>query len=125
MGAKKKTGEDGDDLSCEKFFAKYKKNVHALGEPVNPKLKDDYEKAIEDTGFLTKIHMHDPIGWQGTKAVMDALRSVEYEHCKSIRFWQCGCEDEGVRAIVNYIAVNPLNVNMLDLMFNEITPLGC
>jgi len=26
MGAKKKAAEDGEDLSCEKFFIKYKKN---------------------------------------------------------------------------------------------------
>ena len=56
---------------------------------------------------------------------MDALRAVKYEHCKSIRFIQTGCEDEGVRAICNYIAVNPQNVALLDLMHNEITPLGC
>ena len=29
MGQKKKDGADGEDLSCEKFYAKYKKDCKA------------------------------------------------------------------------------------------------
>lgn len=36
MGPKKKDAADGEDLSCEKFFAKYKKECTLLGFKPNP-----------------------------------------------------------------------------------------
>jgi hypothetical protein len=30
---------------------------------------------------------------------MDALRTVNYAHTKSIRLWKTGSEDEGTRAV--------------------------
>jgi protein phosphatase 1 regulatory subunit 37 len=55
---------------------------------------------------------------------MDALRTVKYMHAKSIRLWKTGCQDEGVRSICQYLQINP-NVLILELLDNEITPLGC
>ena len=55
---------------------------------------------------------------------MDALRAADYQHAKIIRLCRTLCEDEGVRATCNYIAINP-NVIMLDLMANNLSPLGC
>jgi Ran GTPase-activating protein (RanGAP) involved in mRNA processing and transport len=55
---------------------------------------------------------------------MDALRSVNYIHTKSIRFWKTNCEDEGVRSIGMY-AKNCPNLLILELLDNQITRLGC
>lgn len=56
---------------------------------------------------------------------MDALRVAKYQHATSIRLWRTNCEDEGVRAVCNYIAINPFNVVCLELMANDVTSLGC
>lgn len=55
---------------------------------------------------------------------MEALIDIQYPHLKKIRFWKIDLQDEGVRAICNYIEkVN--SIEFLDLMDNKITPLGC
>ena len=55
---------------------------------------------------------------------MDALVQAKYQHCQSIRLWKAFCEDEGVRAICQYLEINK-NVAFLELLDNNITPLGC
>lgn len=37
--------------------------------------EEDNEKVI------TKFHIWDELGWQGTRAIMDALKAVQYPHC--------------------------------------------
>lgn len=55
---------------------------------------------------------------------MDSLRAVDYKHCISIRFWKTYCEDEGVRAICQYLEIGK-PVLFLELLDNRITSLGC
>ena len=55
---------------------------------------------------------------------MDSLRAVSYPHCRSIRLWKTYCEDEGVRAVCQFIQVAK-GVSVLELLDNKITPLGC
>lgn len=55
---------------------------------------------------------------------MEALTVAKYKHAKIIRLCRTNCEDEGVRNVCNYIAINE-NVALLDLMSNLISPLGC
>ena len=55
---------------------------------------------------------------------MEALTSAKYKHAKIIRLCRTNCEDEGVRSVCNYVAINE-NVALLDLMSNLISPLGC
>lgn len=64
------------------------------------------------------------MGWQGIKAIMDALRAVKYKHGRSIRMWKTGCQDEGVRNICMYMEETN-SVVILELLDNLITPLGC
>lgn len=47
-----------------------------------------------------------------------------YQHCTSIRLWKAFCEDEGVRAVCQYLD-HGKNVAFLELLDNQITPLGC
>ena len=55
---------------------------------------------------------------------MDALRDSKYKYCTSIRFWKTYCEDEGVRAICQFLETTD-TVQFLELLDNNITPLGC
>ena len=55
---------------------------------------------------------------------MGALIDVDYPHTKSIRLWKAACQDEGVRWTCNYIAMCA-QVQILELLDNDITPLGC
>jgi len=55
---------------------------------------------------------------------MDALKDAKYPHCASLRFWRTFCEDEGVRAVCQYVETGK-PVAFLELLDNKITPLGC
>ena len=55
---------------------------------------------------------------------MDALRTVKYPHAVSIRLWRAGAGDEGTRAVCQYIETTN-SVTILELLDNNITPLGC
>jgi len=48
---------------------------------------------------------------------MDALKEAKYKHCTSIRLWKSFCEDEGVRAICQYLDYDN-EVNFLELLDN-------
>lgn len=47
-----------------------------------------------------------------------------YPHCHSIRLWKTFCEDEGVRAVCQYLETGK-GVLFMELLDNKITPLGC
>ena len=47
-----------------------------------------------------------------------------YQHTRSIRLWKTFCEDEGVRAVCQYIQ-QAKGVTVLELLDNKITSLGC
>jgi hypothetical protein len=122
-GAKKAAkGADEADESTEKLFRLYKKKCNELGcstsKPLIAKFNDD---EVDD---IDKIHIWDEIGWMGVKALMESLKFIDYQHCKSLRLWKTGCGDEGVRAIVDWLITNS-TVQMLELLENKVTPLGC
>ena len=73
---------------------------------------------------MTKIHLWEELGWQGVKALMDALIQIDYKHTFSLRLWKTYCEDEGVRHICYWLAMNK-SVRFLELLSNRITALGC
>ncbi len=109
MGGKKKGGggkgkgkgsaPDVEDDSVERFWKFYKKKVNEYELTVCPRVKDMYENFVEEAEVPTKFHIWSELGWPGTRAIMDALREVKYQHCTSIRLWKTFCEDEGVRAV--------------------------
>ena len=55
MGPKKKDGADGEDLSCEKFYAKYKKDCKAQEIIVSKQVTERYVEATEGGDNLTKV----------------------------------------------------------------------
>ena len=125
MGPKKGPKDDGEDLSCEKFYAKYKKECALLGFKPYPQIVEKYNNEYLDNGNnLVKFNLWDEMGWQGVKVLMDAMRIVNYQHTQSIRLWATMCEDEGCRAVCRYIQICP-SVIVLELLQNNITALGC
>ena len=122
-GAKKpaaKKDEEQDD-STERLFKLYKKKCNELQCNLSKALLAKFND--EEAGDIDKIHIWDEIGWQGVKALMESLKSVNYQHCKSLRLWKTNWEDEGVRAIADWLGTNS-TVEMLELLENKITPLG-
>ena len=92
MGPKKGNKDDDGDLSCEKFYAKYKKECAALGIEMSKQVKDKYNEEYMDGGTnITKFNLWDELGWQGAKALMDSLRAANYPHTQSIRLWSTMC----------------------------------
>lgn len=59
-----------------------------------------------------------------TRAIMDTFTEIGYKHLKKLRLWKIKTEDEGLRAICNYIEKSQ-TIEYLDLLDNDITPLGC
>ena len=100
MGPKKKAADDGEDVSTEQFYKQYVKNCRAAEIPISKIVKDKYDNEyMEDRTHMLKFNIWEPLGWQGTRALFDALRSVNYSHTKVIRLWKTNSEDEGVRAV--------------------------
>ena len=68
-------------MTCEKFFAKYKKECTALGFKPWPQIVEKFNNEYLDGGNnITKFNLWDEMGWQGVKALMDALRIANYQH---------------------------------------------
>ena len=105
MGGKKKAAkagkkkDDEEDLSVEHFYKAYKKKIAELDVPLSKIIKEKYDLFQEEEEVISKFHIWEEMGWAGVRALMDALRQVNYPHCKSIRLWKTYCEDEGVRAV--------------------------
>lgn len=133
MGAKKKAGggkkkagpaEEENDVSVEQFWKHYQKQCKELVVPVQKSLREKMDLFFEEEEKPEKFHVWEELGWAGTRAIMDSLRHVQYPHCRSIRFWKTYCEDEGVRAICQYLELGK-DVATVELLDNKITPLGC
>lgn len=59
-----------------------------------------------------------------TRAFMEGLTDLSYQHLKKVRIWKADIQDEGVRSICNFIE-KCNTIEYLDLMENNITELGC
>ena len=68
--------------------------------------------------------MWEDLGPIQMRAFCESLTDLNYQHLKKIRLWKAGVEDEGLRSICNYIDKSN-TIEYLDLMDNNITPLGC
>lgn len=133
MGAKKKGGgkkkaaaaEEVEDVSVDQFMKAYRAKVKELGVDLQKYIKEKYELYQEEDEKIEKFHLWEELGWAGTRAIMDSLRQVAYPHCKSVRFWKTYCEDEGVRAICQFVEMPKTGCLFMELLDNKITSLGC
>lgn len=115
MGGKKKGGAkkaapkakgavDEDDQSMENFWKFYKKKCAELECEVSKSVKKKMEAYMEDPDDkMRSLHLWEELGWVGTKAITDCLKQSNFPHLISIRFWKTYCEDEGVRAICEFL----------------------
>ncbi len=55
---------------------------------------------------------------------MEVVSDLHYEHLKKIRIWKGAIGDEGARFIAKYLTTN-YSLELIDLLDNGITPLGC
>jgi hypothetical protein len=125
--AAKKGGKEGDeeDLSVENFWKNYKKKCVEYNCDVSKIIKGQFEKFTEEGDEIKKLHMWEELGWPGVKAIVDSLKMVNYPHLLSIRLWKTYCEDEGVRAICEFLKACPSPLLCLELLDNKVTHLGC
>lgn len=122
---KKANAADEEDVSVDQFYKVYKtKKCPEFGVEVVKYVKEKYELYVEEQEKITKFHIWEEMGWAGTRALMDSLRTVAYPHCVSIRFWKTYCEDEGVRSICQFLELGKPTL-FLELLDNRITSLGC
>ena len=55
---------------------------------------------------------------------MESFGDIGYKHLKKLRLWKVKAQDEGMRVICNFVdKCNTLEY--LDLLDNEVSPLGC
>lgn len=111
MGPKKKAAEEGEDVSCEHFFKLYQKLCRSVEPPlpICKQVKEKYDKEyVEDGNNLKRFNIFESLGYQGVRALMDAMRLLPqyykdeneaYKHTISIRLWKTDSEDEGCRAV--------------------------
>jgi len=72
MAPKKKAeaaaaGDAPDDETVNNFYKFYKRNCNALATESSKTIKEAYEVGyIEEQMEIKKLHLWDPIGWQGT-----------------------------------------------------------
>lgn len=71
--AKKKDGEE-EDVSVDNFVKFYKRKCNELQCDVSKRIRELYDEYLEEGDPIKKIHIWEEIGWQGTKAMMEALR---------------------------------------------------
>jgi len=126
MGPKKKAKKgDGDgDESTEKVFRLYKRKCAEEGIPVVKRLEEKFLELREEELDLTHLHVIDEIGDVGTRAILDAMRDVDYQHCTAVSFLKTNCQDEGCRAIVQFLE-KVHTVTILEVEESQLTPLSC
>lgn len=71
-GKKGKVPEEPDE-STEKLQRLYWKKCTELEAPYSKIMREKFAEAEDEDEDITKIHLWEELGWQGVKALMDAL----------------------------------------------------
>ena len=130
MGGKKKESaaakKEGGDDSTERLFKSYRRHLNEYGLVMPRKLEETFLEIRDEKnpGRLGELILWEEVGPSGVRAIMDALRETEYPHIKSIRCWKTGSEDEGLRAIAQFMMSQPI-ITLLEMIKCDISPLGC
>jgi len=118
----KKTAEY-EELT-EKLYRLYKKKCNDESVPIVKSLEEKFNEARENTTDIREIYIWDEVGFIGVRMLLDAMREVEYPCVHFLRFWRSNCEDEGVRAVIQFMEHCP-TIKSLEFMGCNITALGC
>ena len=63
-----------EDRSVDDFWKNYRKNYTMLECPKSVQIQKMFDTYCEDGTPISKIHIWEPLGWQGTKAIIDSLQ---------------------------------------------------
>jgi len=129
MGMGGKAGDEEDETT-EELLRAYKKNSIKNGVPTLKSIEEKFDYAFEEgDGTLEKIAIWDEAGPMVIRSFFDAAKDVKkgagYEHLKTVNIWRADAQDEGVRSICEFLKKEPCKVKTLDLLSNNISPLGC
>lgn len=132
MGAKKKPEggaglkKDTSDDSTEKLYRAYRRNLGEYGVSMPRKLEEKFLEIRDDKnpGKLTELILWEEAGPAGIRSIMDALRETQYQLTHTIRLWRALAEDEGLRAVTQFM-LECHSVTYLELIECNITALGC
>jgi hypothetical protein len=75
-GKGKKGGAPEEEIPyLENFMKAYRKELREYEEvPMSKQIKKMFEEAEEEGEMeIKKFHLHEELGWEGTKAIMDSL----------------------------------------------------
>lgn len=65
--------------------------------------KDRVDRCVEEGGNLQQIILYEEVGPVGIRSIFDALSDLDYKHVRQVCVWKAKAEDEGVRAICNFM----------------------
>merc|ERR1712151_561824 len=123
-GKKGGGGAGGEESPFEILCNIYPKKFHHLGIPMYSGFDEKMKQFADEDIEFEQLHLWDPTNPNAIQAMMEAIHEAGVDSLKSIRFWKIKAQDEGVRALSNFMTQNK-TVQIVDLLDNEITPLGC
>jgi hypothetical protein len=112
---------------CKEYIAR---NVIRMVLPKSKHLRKNYKSLPNKANYkqyslhIIQLQMWEEMGPVNVRAIMDTFSEISYKHLKTLRLWKVKAEDEGIRSICNYIE-KVQTIEYLDMLDNDITPLGC
>ena len=93
------------------------------------KIMERFEQLGEEkqgvTGQVHDVTIYEPVGEMGTIALVEALKGTKYDFIRTIRFWQTGSGDEGIRVWSIYFEKLNRNVKSFEYLECGASQLGC
>jgi len=118
-------GNNKEESVLEQLLKAYPKRFSKAGIPMYKQFDQKIKALVNDGGDLVQLHLWDEAGPNGTKLVFETLKQVNLNTIRSIRLWKIKACDEGIRSLCEYLTSCNLNVEIMDLLDNSISPLGC
>ena len=101
------------------------KKFNRNGFPIHKQFEDKIKQLIEDGDSLTQLHLWEEANSNQVKLIFECLTQTNINTISSLRFWKIKSEDEGIRALCEYLQNSNLNLTILELIENKIKTLGC
>lgn len=124
MSKQKKQGGGDGESPFETLCMIYEKRFREMGIPMYPAFQEKMNQMQEDDVEFEQLHLWEPTNPNALQVIFAAIHEAKIDTLKSVRFWKIKAQDEGVRALSKYMMQNK-TVEVVDLLDNEITPLGC
>lgn len=113
-----------EELPLETLLKTYTRRFRQLGLPIPKQFDAKVREALDEDEELIQLHLWEELGPNAASVIFDSLKKANFTFLKSVRLWKTACGDEGARLLGEYLIFNPA-VEILDLLNNGISPLGC